>query len=267
MSRFITVLAESFKLLLKKPKLFLPKILIAVVYGASMLLIAQLYLQLYSIDITGIALKPISPETAMSILILMALNIILLVFAFLLDILINGMYPPMVDDYFAKRKISFTGAIKKSFGRFHILLSVTLLDLAVFIAVMGPLAVLFNFALLSNNYLIISVILLIIGALTFATIVIFYFLYPVAMLEKEGIISTILNSFKSSRRNLGTVSKAALIPFFFTIINFALAFLQENLGFLLLFVAMRLIVAAIATYHYVLNPVVYLEYEKKAVVK
>jgi len=267
MSRFISVLAESFNLLLKKPKLFLPKIFISAVYGVSMLLVAQLYLQVYSIGPVGITQRAISPETLASLLFLVLINFIVLVFAFLLDILINGMYPSMVNDYFEKKEISFKTALDKSLKRFFVLLPITLLDVIVFTVISIPLSFALYFALQVNNIFLIIPILLIIGVMIFLTIIIFYFLYPVTMLEKEGIIRTVVHSFKSSYRNLGPVSKASLIPFFISLLNFALAFLQENLGFLILFIVMRFVVALISTYHYVLNPTVYLEYEKHKVVK
>jgi len=102
-------------------------------------------------------------------------------------------------------------------------------------------------------------------------------LYPVAILEKKGIVNIIARTITLSRSNLKDVSKAMAITFLTSLISMVAALgierytTEELIAFqgvaILLFVISRFINTLVATYQTVLNQSFYLEYERKLVLE
>lgn len=257
---FIDAIVNSFSLLKKEPKLFIPKFFIAAVYGIMMLLTMNVMVSLTEFIFMGNLIQA-SVYAAEMLPFVMTLFIFSL-FALLLDTFINSMYPKMVDDFYRKNKISFTDAVKSAFSRSLTVIPSIFVALFLFMLVSTPFILWLAFALVSNDIIgiILSGVLLIIASLT--TTIIFYLIYPVSMLEKKGIVGTLEKSFSLSKSNFRDISKASVFQLLFALVSFALAAVSDKPEFLLLFIISRFLTALIATYIIVLNPVMYIEIRK-----
>lgn len=258
MGRLLQTAKHAFSILLQNPKLFLPKLLIAAMFGIGMLLTADLYLRVA-------ALGAVPPSAAVQAELMAALPVLLALLVYfllteLIDVLINAMYPSMVSDHYAKRPISFTAALKASAKKFFVVVPAVLATIAIFFIIAMPFSFLAALATRSGDAWLNAFAWLGMLVVVFITAVSFYMLYPVSVLERRNFIGAIKQTFSISRKNLGDVSKASLIPFGVSLLNFALAFLASNPVFLLAFILLRVLVAVFYTYHMVLNPSIYIEY-------
>lgn len=258
MGKFTEVLKSSLQLLIKEPKLFLPKILIAALYGISMLWTAQLYLDTIALQASA-ATPSILPHLT-ELFSSLVLAFVYFILVMIVDILVNAMYPTMVADYRKGTSINFTDSFKSALKKGKVVIPAVLITTALFILLTLPLNFLSNLAQSAGNqelaFIYWTANILIIFTLT----VLFYLLYPVSVLEAGGIIKTIKRTFSLSRKNARDITKASLIPFGISLLNFALAFLASNPAALLAFIILRFLVAVMYTYHMVLNPAIYLEY-------
>jgi len=262
---FIDAIVNSFNLLKKNPKLFLPKFLIAAVYGIMMLLTMDVMVSLTEFTFMG----PPSQAAlyAAEMLPVVSMLFIFSLFALLLDTFINSMYPKMVDDFYKKNKISFTDAVKSAFSRSLIVIPSIFVALLIFMLVSMPFIFWMAFALVSNDIvgIILSEILLIMAELV--TTIIFYLIYPVSMLEQKGIFGTLGKSFSLSKSNFKDISQASVFQLLLSLVSLFLAAVADKPEFLLLFIVSRFLTALIATYIIVLNPVMYMAIKKVSVQK
>jgi len=253
-------LKEAMYLLLKEPKLFIPKIAVSLLYSIVMLLLS--FLLVAHKDIIFLAssggalsygqLRDVS-VLLFSLLFLLALSFIMLV----IDILVNAMYPVLVNDFYSKRKLSlkraFSVALKNSrrvVPTFFII--ILLLSL--------PTALLNSYALKARSLANSLIVALVTLSIYFGLLILFYFLYPAIMLNKRSLSRCFSENFILARKNIGIVTKASLIPFIASLISFVFAFVSalEPL-FVLLFLAYRTLIAIMFTYHMVLSPAIYLK--------
>ncbi|MFH1239636.1 MAG: hypothetical protein V1672_00290 [Candidatus Diapherotrites archaeon] len=257
---FIDALVNSFNLLKKKPKLFLPKFLIAAVYGVMMLLTMDILVSLTEFIFTENQSQ--AAVYAAEMLPVVSTLFIFSLFVLLLDTFINSMYPKMVDDFYKKKKISFTDAVKSAFSRSLIVIPSIFTALFIFMLVSMPFILWMAFSLVSNDIvgIILSGILLIIAELI--TTIMFYLIYPVSMLEKKGVFGTLGKSFSLSKSNFKDISKASIFQLLLSFVSFVLAAVADKPEFLFLFIVSRFLTALIATYIIVLNPVIYMEIQK-----
>ena len=257
---FIDAIVTSFSLLKKKPKLFLPKFLIAAVYGIMMLLTMDIMVSL--IEFAFMENRSQAAIYAAEMFPFVMTLFIFSLFALLFDTFINSMYPKMVDDFYRKKKISFKDAVKSAFSRSLTVIPSIFVALLIFMLVSTPFILWMAFALVSNDIVgvILSALFLIIAEL--ATTIIFYLIYPVSMLEKKGIFGTLGKSFSLSKSNFKDISKASVLQLLFSLVSFILAAVADKPEFLFLFIVSRFLTALIATYIIVLNPVMYMEIKK-----
>jgi hypothetical protein len=165
------------------------------------------------------------------------------------------MYPAMVRDYFAKKGISFSTAIKVSLGRFF------LVSAAVIVSMIFPGAILYF--LISGLFSLYGTalfwpLLAVTLAVCFATFFLFYLPFSSAVLGKKSLRNVFSESFSLTRKNPGAISKASALPFALSMLDFGLAFLAENMAFLAAFWAFKLLLSVVVTYSYVLNPTIYM---------
>jgi len=253
-------LKEAMHLLLKEPKLFIPKIAVSLLYSVVMLLLS--FLLVTHKDIIFLAssggalsygqLQDVS-VLLFSLLFLLVLSLIMLV----IDILVNAMYPVLVNDFYSKGKLSlkraFLIAMKNSrrvvptFFIIVILLSV-------------PTAILNSYVLKAHSLTDSLIIALVTLGIYFALLILFYFLYPAIMLNKRSLSRCFSENFILARKNIGIVAKASLIPFIASLISFVFAFVSALEPLLiLLFLVYRTLIAIMFTYHMVLSPAIYLK--------
>lgn len=252
-------LKEAMDLLLKEPKLFIPKIVVSLLYSIAMLLLGFLLMTHKDIIILASRAEALSYEQLQdmsvllfSLLFLSALYFIMLV----IDILVNAMYPALVNDFYRKRKLSlrraFSVALKKSIRVMPALFIVMVLLLA-------PLALLSSYVPKAQSFLYSSIIALIILGVFFMLLILFYFIYPAIMLNGGSINRCFFKNFVLARRNFRIVAKASTIPFIASLISFPFAFVAALEPLLIIaFLAYRTIIAMVFTYHMVLSPTIYL---------
>ena len=250
LSRFFI---DAIILLKRNPKLFLPKIVLAFLYGAIMILTAQFLMivapQLYSWEISDPAW-----------LIMYDLTLLILLFlVFFLDIFTNSMYPVMIRQFFRKNPVSLSKASRAVAPNIlNIFLSV--LILVILLAV--PLTALSLIAFLSNNIFVILVLAAFALLVSLALTIVFYFFYPVAVLDSVFFFKTFRRSWQMSKGKISKLLVPSLLPFFISISSFALAFFADDLAMLLLFILLRFLIALVQTYHMVLNPSIFLRYKE-----
>ena len=110
-SDFLPILKESIGLLLKNPILFLPKILIALLYGLGALIsvyLVQKLILLYGASQGSVDLSDLQNWLYLSIAL-----IVLVVVSYFLDLFFSGLYPLLVNQAI-KGKVSFRNAFLES---------------------------------------------------------------------------------------------------------------------------------------------------------
>lgn len=260
---------DSFKALKDNPKLFLPKIFLAFIWSIFLIYTGSLFIQLMEIremNLTAGNYALIQSSLA-SLFQGLTVLLILTVVLFLIDTIVNACYPFMIDSYYRKERISFPESISIVLKNFSSIVIPIILAFLLCMAVLTPFIFIFVFFFISQNALpaMISLTLLIIAA--FIASVLVFFIYPVSALERKGIAS-IIRTIRIGRKHSKPVSLGVLIVFALSLISLAIGFLGESIGLssligFTLFIFLRIIVAFISTYQIILNPVLYLEYEKE----
>jgi hypothetical protein len=241
------VLKYSLNLLLKNPVLFLPKIVLALLYGFGVLLSADLFLKMVSI-INDVSL--ISPvffqEFIFSSFVLLFFTLI----NYFLDLFFSGLYPVLVVQAM-NGKVSFSQAFKKFKPRIgKVFVSGTILLFLVLVVSFVEAVFLFFFSFSGVGWVISLVI-------SFLFIFLFYFLFPVVVFKKNGIFSSFMETLREAFSNKGKVFWFSFIPFAVSLIKFAMAFFQGNLLYLIVFWLLVLLTAFVYSLHVVVNQVLY----------
>jgi hypothetical protein len=243
---------DSLVLLKKQPKIFLPKIIMAFLAGALMILTANL---------TVLFLQEVSagyPDTMP--VFFEALFLLILVFiVFFVDVFVNAMYPCIVRDFLEKKRVSLLQAMLSVKGKFFwVFLSIVIPETLLAL----PLALISVVLFFTNNFF--ALVLFAVGFLIFYLVLAaaFYFVYPLLVLKEVFFFRALSESVKLSRRKISKILLVSLLPFSISILTFALAFLVKEPSFLLLFVLLRFLMALMQTYHMVLNPTIFLKYDE-----
>ncbi len=252
----IALLKESLLILRKEPRLFAPKMLLAALYGFGMIVVAELSLETLLPLVYG---EP-SRQAIMAMAAYFPLILLMLLYTvliFLVDVLVNAMYPVMIRDFKKGKKISFSSAFEFAAKKFPVVLPAMLTVFAIDVVIAIPFSLVFTALILSRNIIGIWLSLLLFLVLSFVFILLFYVIYPVAVLKEKNFIAAIAGTVKIGLSNLKELSIPAIIPFLLSAINFGLAFYTRNPSILVIFILLRFVMAIIATYHMVLNPTVY----------
>jgi len=256
MHSFAKILIDSFLLLKQQPKLFLPKILIAFLYGAAILALTAILSNMIAIGFgtSSFSLKQL--EFARTQLLPLMLLLIYTLAVLVLDVIVNAMYPFLVESASKNQSLFLSSAFFSALKKTPIFLPAVFLVLAAFFITAFPLTVILS--LVGKNPL----LLLASGfLLSFIFTIAFYLLYPVSTLEKTSPLHALSRTLLLSKKNFSSVSKASLIQLAVTIVSYALAFAAANPAALALFILFRFLIAVLATYAMVLNPLIYLESE------
>lgn len=263
MTGILKVLSDSFNALRKFPKLFLPKLLIAGLYGSAMLLVAGLFKQLMPL-IQDRQASLANPELLESIGSQAWQLLAFLVFVLVLDVLFNAAYSVMVKDFLKNGRVSIIGSLKTAFGKFFVVVPAVLSSLLVFLVFAFPIAVAASFSLIVGDLGLLLLSILLILLLELALTVVFFSIYPVSVFEKHGFFGVLKNSAGISRRKFRQVFPLSVFSLLLSACGIVFAFLARDPAFLALFVFFRFLTALLATYQIILNPVFYLEFVKKA---
>ena len=253
-------LKESLELLLREPKLFVPKIATSLIYAAIILALCFLVIGNYELlldVLQGKTLSVAEEHTVQAVAMYALLLLVLSLLALIIDILANAMYPVLVKDFYAGRKLSLARALSEAFKNSSKVVPISLL-LVLFFSI--PLAFLSVYSLKTLPPAYTIFITFLIFLFYFVLIVLFYFLYAALMLEKKRVVESVGKEIKLVKRNFAMVSKAAIIPFAASILSlmFSILTVLEPL-FILLFLLYRILIAVLYTYHMVLSSSIYLK--------
>lgn len=259
MPSLFSPLSRTLNLIIAKPKLFIPKLLLALIWGSLMVYSIELLQSVQQLTKTPALLLG---EGALSqIFAGLAWFTLAFILAFLLDTFINALYPGLVEQYNSGKKISFSLAYRailpKLGGIFYAIIGSTIVS---FLA-LTPFCFGFAFALASKNFALMALTgALLIGALLFIS-GIFYLVNPIAVLEGKGFKS-ISKSISMAGRLAPAVSIAVLVSFGLSILAALGALWIGGIGWIG-FLGARLLTSILATYQVALNPEVYLENSSK----
>lgn len=262
--KLINLLKEAFALLIEEPKLFLPKIVLTVFLSVIMLIGS--FVAITNADVFMLApQQTVSADIVERAFFVMTVFLILLIcviIAFIFDIIINGMYPMLVKDFYNKKRLSLKRAFKESLGNAsRIVPAGTALYLLVFI----PFSIYVVYA--STAIQSVTELALVIAAsalvCAFTIYLLFYFLYPTIMLTRKSVLRCIRDNLMLVKRNFKTVAIATIIPFFSTILSLGFAAISVfEPFFIVIFFIYRILSTCLFTYHMVLNPTIYLKVQK-----
>lgn len=248
----------AFRLVARQPKLFLPKLFLAVLYGFLMLETAKVSLQMAPFVLEKTMAW--APQEAGQLVAQTLLLLFLTLVAMVIDVWIASWYPILVSQHRKKKTVSFRNAIRESSKRFLVVLPLVF-GFELLIAVILGLflnAALFSLPLKGFGFSVLFGLLV-----SFAVTVALYPLLSVGVLEKKSVMGSIGRTFDLSKKNWKIFSLASSIQFAISLANFALAFLAEKPEFLLLFWIARIGLALTATYNAAVNPSAYFEATEK----
>jgi len=253
------ILMQSFILLRRKPKLFLPRLVTTFLYTSYFILLAY-----FTIDLRYLFLQSdryLIEHMLPRIAFLLIVSIIL----YFIDIISYAMYSALVRDYHRGEKIDLLNALKESINTWKSLLFLGLLSFGILLIIILLLSFsIFTAFILNNLYLLLPSIFIVLFIILIF-LVLMFFVIPVAIIEKKGTFQSIKESF-----NLGIKYRNDLLlinMFFMTLIliTFLILMVTEMdigdivaISALFLFIIARIFQAVIYTYICVVNPYFYL---------
>jgi hypothetical protein len=173
------------------------------------------------------------------------------------------MYSFIARDYLAGRKPSVMASFRASLGKSFVVVPAALSAEIIMLAASLPFAIAVSFALSQRDFLLAGLIALAMAVVFVALNALFYLVYPVSALHSGRFFSALFESLALSRRHFKRLSLMSVASLAISIISLALAFFASNPAALLAFVVLRFAIALLATYSILLNPVFYLEFERK----
>jgi hypothetical protein len=252
-SNVLIIFKESLLLLLNEPELFIPKIIIAILYGVAIYFQTQLFLEV--LEITRSPSYFIYIERIGEILFFLFFLLIYNVCIYVLDIFVNSLYPTLINQVNSKTKISIFEAIKNSKKYFSTMFFSSTIPLIFLSIIIFPLSLLVSL----NQGLWMIIDFFIFFVIGYLFIMLFYFLYPVVILGKKNTLFSIKETINLSIQHKKQVFFLSIVPFFVTIIKTISAFLAQDSTFFMLFVFLVLLTGIVYTYHMVMNPYLYLK--------
>lgn len=244
------ILKESLKLLIKKPKVFIPRLVTTLLYSFYILLLGKILIDLSS-GITSALWNDI---------------LSLIPFIVLLppiDLITYAMYPSMVHDYQSGREISLLNSFKKAIRAWRVILALLILLTVLFVTFLFIMS-LFSIALITTkNVLFLFLTIFIILALIIISAILLFFVVPIAVIENKGVIDSFRESFQLGLRHKGNLFRVNLFFMALMLITFLIVMVTNFQGILayyaiLLFVITRFLQALIYTYICIINPYFYI---------
>ena len=243
------ILKDSLILLKKEPKVFVPRLITTAVYTLFIFYSAKVTFDIF----TGVG-------NFRDMLILGIFSPILLG----IDLVSYGMYPKIIMDYYDGKKINLTGILLETLKSWKILLVFGII-ISIFIFIfIGLMSVLYGIALAAGNFaiLFLATVFAILILLIFSTAS--FFVMPVGILEKQGVVNTLRKSIGLSIMHKKDVLNVNIVFMILAIVTIIIATLSEFGGIFTylafaVFLIARLFQAVVYTYIGVVNPTVYLK--------
>lgn len=269
----VDVFKESLKLMKKEPKVFVPRILTAVLYTFFVIYAASISFKISLVinremeiaksrsmapDISS-ALSPFTDE-----LLLFAAFFLLV---YVVDILTYGMYTRIASDFHGGKPISLLRALKDAVYRAP---SLFLIGFAatIFVGFFVLVYIVFGGLYISTEnplFLLLALLVMIIAIVAFALV--FFFAVPVAMVERCSTKAAVLKSASIGMKHKKTVIKVNFLFVGLVLFAMVVVMLTEVHGFvalgaLILFIIARLFQAIVYTYISIVNPTLYLSIDE-----
>jgi hypothetical protein len=247
-SLFVLLVFDAIKLLLKNPILFLPKLLIAFLYGIGTFYAVDLSKSLFSLQ--SLTYEQMAGFDFNYFFTLLMLLLGLTIFTFFIDLLFSGLYPILIS-LLEKKKLSFKEAFKLFKPKIIKILFIGLILWAIVSIVSLIEASIILYFNLSGAGIILSFII------TFVFIFVFYFIYPKAVFENLKLTKTFSDSFFNSVNNKKLVFILSLLPFLVSTLKFIFAYFSDSILYLILFWALVALTGLIYSVHATVNQLAY----------
>ncbi len=245
---FFVLVSDSIKLLLKNPILFLPKLIIAFLYGLGAFYAVDLSKSLFSLQsLTYEQMVGFDFNYFFTALILL---LGLTIFTFFVDLLFSGFYPIIIS-LSEKKKLSFKEALKLFKPKIVRILLIGVILWAIVTVISLIEATIILYFNLSNTGFILSFVI------TFVFIFVFYFIYPKTIFENLNLSKTFSQSLFNSLSNKKLVFALSLIPFLVSIMKFVLAYFSDSIISILIFWVLVVLTGLIYSVHVVVNQLAY----------
>jgi len=238
----------ALNLLGAQPKLFVPKIIIAILYGVMTLISAYLVAEAILIQANPAILQ--SADYVSYLMIFTLAFLVFSIFIYFLDVFFSGLYPILVKDA-KKGKVSFLSAFSQLKGK-YVKLFISGIVIFVLLAITSIIDSVF---LIAFGFGVESV--LVSFVLAFVLIFLLYFLFPIVAFEQKSVHGTIRETFYSAFRNKSVVLIFSVVPFSITAIKFAIAYFSTSVEMFLVFWILVLLTGIIYSIHAVVNQILY----------
>ena len=263
------ILRESFVLLRKEPKIFIPRLITTALYSFVLLYTAQLTTEMAKS--AGYYPGNPTPDPAALASLMGGVFILLVsvIFLLIVDLFSYAMYPVMVRDYHKEGKIDLRKSFNEAFSAWKTILALWLLIMLFSLGLGVILSVFEVLTLQSGNSIYYVASLLVILSLVILLLIALFFIMPVAVVEKRGLIDTFKQGFKMSMKNKGDVFFINVFFLVLTavtlgIISLSQIYFSEGVAIIagILFILTRVFEAVIYTYISVVNPYFYMKVAK-----
>ncbi len=256
--KVIATLMDSVRLLFRKPKIFLPNLFASSIYG--LFEFSLFYMLIMDIGMLSGSASTASTGLAVQLPMLFAV-LLMLPFIGAIDLITYSMYPSLVCDYAENRTISLRKSFKDALYAWRFWVSLGVLFILFTIAVCVPVGGLLSVAIILKIPLlaILGVAVFFLASLTFMLLM--FFVIPIGVLEKDGLISSIKKSIRLGFDNKWDITRINLIMFILACSVFFIGSPGDSFSSIAagaLFFLVKFLQSVLCTYVSVINPVFYL---------
>jgi hypothetical protein len=259
---WIETLQRSGQMLIEHPKILLPKLIVAALYGLLLIWTAQ-NLTIFSSP------QAIDPAQIQQLARFSVLSLGLSLLALVVDILVNAMYPVIVNQINSKKSVSLGKAFGEALEHASKIIPLNVVVIVIFALVLTPFLVLVLYSKYwfpDSTTLATGIGLLVMGVLGILMFAGFYFSNTIVVIEKRGVWASMRKSVEMGKKYFRDVTGLSLVSLVLALISMYLAFAIADLGaglaYGIAFIALRLITVVLYTYQYVLSPVLYFQLNK-----
>ena len=267
---FVRILVDSFVLLKRCPRFFIPKILVAFFFLPIIILLPT-----YIVHFNIFSPESLVERGNLELLGIMFQLLFLVIFTtmvyFIDSFLVNPMYPLLVSQYYKKREINFQKAFISVIRRFGTIFASLFIFSILLFASMLPFRFVMAAALLLHSDFLLYVSAFVAVISIFIMLILFYLIYPISSLEKVNFVKAISETIHASFKHKKNITEVVLVSLLISGLSYLLAFemvltSSEQMLLLLFFFSLlivtRFFIAVFTTYQCILNAVLYLGLEK-----
>ena len=225
-TKWVETLSRSWQILIQHPKILLPKLVVAALYGLLLIWTAQnipIFLGEKLLDAAHV--QQIARVSVMSL----GLSLI----ALIIDILVNAMYPVIVHQINSGKKVSLGKSFGEALEQAPKVIPLNIFVIVIFSLVLVPFMTIILFSKFfagANSDLAVGIGLLGMSLLSILMFVAFYFSNTIAVIEKRGVMQSIRKSAELGKKYFTDVTGLSIVSLFLALISMYFAFSIANLG-------------------------------------